>query len=313
MTEAFDIEELRAFVVMADEGYFSETAGKLGISQPAVSQRISRLERSLGFHLFTRTTHGAVLTSCGERVLQTARRCVATHGQLLRQMDHYRHSAGGCVKVWIEPSLADASRLQHLSEPMDGAVDLDHFSERRRTSWAGQLKALELDIAVCGSFLQQSEIPGLERTELLQEPGLTAIWSEEHIQISPESFCLARALSASLVLPSSVWVEGVRPFFDDWCWRVYQQKAVDVTEVNTFQDAVKACQTGSKIAILPGNLSSCARAFRDSSLVSKGLFLEVLPNAYQVGIFLRESEASNVIVETSLRLKNFFGGCLLQQ
>ncbi len=313
MTETYDIEELRAFVVMADEGYFCETAGALGISQPAVSQRISRLETSLGFHLFIRTAHGAILTPCGEKVLQTARRCVASHGQLLRQMDIHRYSSGGRVRVWFEPSLAHESLIQHLSESVPGTAELEILTDRRKSDWADQLRDLELDMVVCGSFLQQTVISGLERTELLHEPGLTAVWSKEHVQISPEAFSLNRALSLGLVLPSACWVKGLRSFLDDWSLRVYQQCAADVLEVHTCQEAVRACQAGPKIAILPGSMASSAHVLRDSSLASKGLFPEVLPNAYQVGLFLRNSEASSVVIEASLRLKKIFADCLLQR
>lgn len=57
---------LRMFTVLAEEGNFTRAARRLGISQPAVSQSISELERSLGVKLFTRTRTAAVLTGEGE-------------------------------------------------------------------------------------------------------------------------------------------------------------------------------------------------------------------------------------------------------
>lgn len=313
MPGTFDIEELRAFVVMADEGHFAESAGTLGISQPAVSQRIFRLENSLGFHLFTRTAQGAILTPCGERMLETARRCVESHGRMLREMDERRYSAGGRVRVWIEPSLADESLVRCLREPMDGVPGLELSTERRKVSWADQLRGLELDVVVCGSFLDHPEIPGIERTVLHQEPGLSVIWSPERIEYSSQDLSMDRLLSFDLIFPSPRWIKGVRSLFENWCSLSQQTCRGELGEVHSLPDAVKACQAGATIAVLPGNLSSGSHVFRSSALLSKALFAQVLPNAYQVGLFVRKYEASQVVLGATLRLRAALDNCLLQR
>jgi DNA-binding transcriptional LysR family regulator len=60
-----EIEDIQAFVAVADAGGLTPAAGRLGVSKSIVSRRIARLEKSLGTTLLTRTTRGAALTEAG--------------------------------------------------------------------------------------------------------------------------------------------------------------------------------------------------------------------------------------------------------
>lgn len=56
---------LRIFDVLARTGSFTLSARELGISQPAVSQNIAELEKTLDAQLFTREKGGVSLTDKG--------------------------------------------------------------------------------------------------------------------------------------------------------------------------------------------------------------------------------------------------------
>ena len=56
---------LKVFMTVAHEGSFTKAAAKLNISQPAVSQNISELERTTGVKLFERLRGEVVLTEQG--------------------------------------------------------------------------------------------------------------------------------------------------------------------------------------------------------------------------------------------------------
>src|SRR5690606_21855634 len=49
-----DLPALRSFLTIADRGSFSQAARDLGVTQPAISQQIARLETELGKSLFDR-------------------------------------------------------------------------------------------------------------------------------------------------------------------------------------------------------------------------------------------------------------------
>lgn len=60
-----DIALIRTFLEVAASGSFVNAAGRLFVTQSAVSLRVQRLEDSLGRSLFTRSKAGAELTSAG--------------------------------------------------------------------------------------------------------------------------------------------------------------------------------------------------------------------------------------------------------
>ena len=67
-----NIEAVRAFVTVAEEGQFQLAADRLDVSQQAVSKRIAALEAELGTVLFKRTPSGAALTQDGRTFLPHA-------------------------------------------------------------------------------------------------------------------------------------------------------------------------------------------------------------------------------------------------
>ncbi|GAB2975342.1 LysR family transcriptional regulator [Streptomyces pseudoechinosporeus] len=68
-----NLESVRAFVAVAEEGQFQHAAARLGVSQQAVSKRVAALESSLDVMLFKRVATGAALTSDGRTFLPHAR------------------------------------------------------------------------------------------------------------------------------------------------------------------------------------------------------------------------------------------------
>lgn len=66
-----DIESLRTFLTVARTRSISKAAAQLFATQPAVSQRIQRLERQLGFPVFKRSWQGTELTVQGRHILPT--------------------------------------------------------------------------------------------------------------------------------------------------------------------------------------------------------------------------------------------------
>jgi DNA-binding transcriptional LysR family regulator len=68
-----NLEAVRAFVTIADQGQFQLAAAHLGVSQQAVSKRLAALESDLGVRLFARTAGGTQLTLDGQALLPHAR------------------------------------------------------------------------------------------------------------------------------------------------------------------------------------------------------------------------------------------------
>jgi DNA-binding transcriptional LysR family regulator len=69
------LRQVEIFVAVAEHLHFGRAAEALHISQPTVSQEVSRLEKALGLPLFDRSRRSASLTAAGE--------VMATEGRLL--------------------------------------------------------------------------------------------------------------------------------------------------------------------------------------------------------------------------------------
>lgn len=72
-----EVEQLRALATLAEELNFTRAARRLGVAQPALSARISRMERRLGRKLVERSTRSVRLTEAGADLLARARPMLA--------------------------------------------------------------------------------------------------------------------------------------------------------------------------------------------------------------------------------------------
>ncbi len=74
---------LRTFVAVVDNRSFTKAANSLGVTQPAVSAQIKRLQSMLGDEIFDRTVQGVSLTPHGEVVVSYARRLLSINDQIV--------------------------------------------------------------------------------------------------------------------------------------------------------------------------------------------------------------------------------------
>lgn len=74
---------LRTLVAVVDMRSYTKAAAQLGITQPAVSAQIKRLQFLLGADIFDRRTQGVTLTARGEVVVTQARRLLSINDHIL--------------------------------------------------------------------------------------------------------------------------------------------------------------------------------------------------------------------------------------
>src|SRR4051812_21590724 len=90
-----NLRQLECFVTAADAGTMTAAAGRLYVSQSAISLAVGQLERSLGSQLFIREkARGLQLTAAGRRLLPEARSLLA-HAEEVRST---AEEAGGGLR-----------------------------------------------------------------------------------------------------------------------------------------------------------------------------------------------------------------------
>ncbi|MER6226591.1 LysR family transcriptional regulator [Streptomyces sp900105755] len=142
-----ELRELRAFVAVVEEGGLSAAARRLHVSQPALSQTISGLERQLGVRLLVRGSSGVKATEAGTTLLGEARAVLARHDQAVRAMAGYAGPGGGALRIGIPLELPTGLLDPALAEL--AAAYPETRVQARHLSTAEQLAALragELDV-----------------------------------------------------------------------------------------------------------------------------------------------------------------------
>lgn len=102
----FDLQELQAFVAVAERASFRAAAEDLHLSQPALSRRIEKLEDLLGARLLERTTRRVALTNVGRVFLERARSAIDELDRAVLSIGDLAAQRGGLVTVACVPSVA---------------------------------------------------------------------------------------------------------------------------------------------------------------------------------------------------------------
>jgi len=81
-----DISKLKTFVTVAELGSFSKASEILYITQPAVTQQIKALEKTVGAKLFQRQGGKMVLTEEGKRIYEIAKALLVNYEGLMEEI-----------------------------------------------------------------------------------------------------------------------------------------------------------------------------------------------------------------------------------
>jgi DNA-binding transcriptional LysR family regulator len=101
-----ELRELSAFVAVVQEGGMSAAARRLQVSQSALSQTVSGLERELGLKLLERTNTGVRPTDAGTLLLAEARAVLARYHEAVRTMASFSSESGDLIRIGVPLELA---------------------------------------------------------------------------------------------------------------------------------------------------------------------------------------------------------------
>src|SRR5437879_13577382 len=107
MPRIYMLDEMKAFVLLADTGSIKRSAERLRLTQPAVTRQIQRLEHLLRTELLDRRVKPSALTASGLVVLNRARAVLASIEDL-KQTVAADADPSGPVRMGASNSLAGA-------------------------------------------------------------------------------------------------------------------------------------------------------------------------------------------------------------
>jgi DNA-binding transcriptional LysR family regulator len=196
-----NLDELQAFVSVAESGSFSRAAETLHRSQPAVSKRVAALEQGLDTRLFDRIGHRVILTEAGRALLPRARQILAEVEDSRRLVTSLSGQVAGTLSFGTSHHIG-LHRLPPVLRRFTQRypeVELDiHFMDSEAACQAVERGELELGIVT----LPLTPPEALETVVLWPDP-LTVMVARDH-PLAKAGQANARQLAEfSAVLPAT--------------------------------------------------------------------------------------------------------------
>ena len=144
----FDLRDVEIVQDVVRAGGFRAAAQKYGLSQSAISTRISGLEKRLGVALFDRENRQVRLTSAGRRFLEEAGRMLAARDQVVQNLTAST-GLSGTVRIGVAETIVQTilsamlNQLKHQHQGVRFELSVDTSEELSR-----RLLHDEIDVAI---------------------------------------------------------------------------------------------------------------------------------------------------------------------
>lgn len=157
---SIDSTELRILHALATTGSLTAAAVSLGLSQPAVSQRIKRVETRLAVPLIERNGRGIRLTSAGRILADHGRTVVAEIDAALAAIDDLRGERAGTLRLVGFPSASATIVPAVMRALAEEAPDVSlQYREAEPPEAARLLRDGEVDCALIFVYEGSAELP----------------------------------------------------------------------------------------------------------------------------------------------------------
>ncbi|MDE2445010.1 MAG: LysR family transcriptional regulator [Alphaproteobacteria bacterium] len=233
MLPNLDIDQLKAFLAIADTGNFTRAADVVNKTQSAVSMQMKRLEETLGRPLFAKDGRGIRFTADGERLVDYARRIVSLSDEAVSAFT--KPDMTGTVRFGTPDDYADLILPEvlgrfHRTHPLVN-VDVECYPS---TILAERLLHGEFDLAVV--TFGAAHIQG----EILHDADIVWVTSPRH------STHLMDILPLAAAPGTCVWRRNMLETLD----RIGRKYRVAYTSPN-FATICAAVQQGLALAAMP--------------------------------------------------------------
>jgi DNA-binding transcriptional LysR family regulator len=103
-----DTRDLDYLLAVEKHGGIGKAAESLGMSQPALTKAVQRIEAQTGLALFQRTANGVAPTQAGSLFLARARRIALEYEDALKEMHAIRNGEQGVLSLGYSPTVPAA-------------------------------------------------------------------------------------------------------------------------------------------------------------------------------------------------------------
>lgn len=191
---------LETFLKVAEARSFAAAARQLGVSQPAVSQAIARLEELYGADLFERRRGAPVaLTPIGRAILPKAKLLLFMIDTQMTRAIETAQSMRGSLTIGFHPGLSGGPLYAGIAEFRESRPDVElRLIEASPGDLYRQLNERTIDIMFAGLLPELESGPNVQ--ESLWEERLYVAMHDTHPLSAKESLGWGDVSSLSLIL-----------------------------------------------------------------------------------------------------------------
>jgi DNA-binding transcriptional LysR family regulator len=163
-------DDLAYFVAVAGAGSMARAAERLGVTQPALSKAIQRLERRIGVPLLVRSTQGAEPTEAGRAFLVRSRALTQDLDDAMQEARDLGNGSAGILRIGSTPAGADFALdtlLPRLIE--ERPVARISFTSGFSDALLGAVARREIELALLPMPHLPELSPGLECCHLIDD------------------------------------------------------------------------------------------------------------------------------------------------
>lgn len=169
-----NLTQVKSLLAVIDTGSFAAASKRLGVTQPAVSQHVRKLEESLGSRLIERGTVRCEVAERAEEFVRHARSLIELAELAQRSLDQSRLRVGASSNVGTYLIQPVFSRFLGEAD-VSGSIFID-----TNPAIAGKLQSGEIDVAAMEWWNDEEDRSGKFRNLLWREEPVVLIVGPEH-------------------------------------------------------------------------------------------------------------------------------------
>ncbi|MCM8541374.1 MAG: LysR substrate-binding domain-containing protein [Lentisphaeraceae bacterium] len=284
---------LEYFIAVAEHRSFRKAADICGVSQPALSIQLKKLEEILGVDLFERTNKSVMLTEAGKEVLSSSRQLLTDVETLKKRAQLFSDPYSGEIHIGAFPTLAPSLFPRLIPELASTYPNIKfHLVEEKTEDLLEMLADGKLDAA----FLAEPEEHPLIMSQTL--------YTEHFLLAAPEKMQLPNEISIKDLKGHNLMLLA-----EGHCLR---DQALEVCEMAELNDAVDysasslitllhMVQLGNGITLVPERSITKIKGV-------KYLKFKKNPPGRRIAIFWRKSSVrEDLLLEIADDIKREFG------
>lgn len=191
-----DLQSLRLFVAVCEEGTIARAAEREAIVPSAISKRLSELEAQTSVQLLIRGGRGMRPTAAGKSLLHHARHMLRTAEKIQAELGDYAKGIGGHVRLVANISSIVATLPGDLSAFLHAHPDVRvDVQERVSSAVTRAVRESQCDFGIC---LDSADTHGLELRPYEQDR-LVVVFSPGHALMRHDAITFDDVLDHGLV------------------------------------------------------------------------------------------------------------------